>query len=259
MIGSRARTEQPADAYSDLDLILLVDDIDFFIRTDAWLGQLGKHHISFSEDTVAGGRERRVFFDGAMDVDFLFLWAGDIGRIQKDKDVLEILSRAYRVLFDKIGFDAVLRTMPLSRKPYVPLSESEYQNIVGNFWFHSIWAAKKALRGELWVAKSCVDGYMKSLLLQMIELHSHAVNGAAYDTWHNGRFIERWAEPRIAEKFKSIYGGYCAEEILRALSETAALFRRVAVETAEALRYPYPQEADAYAANYLGSLQLPGQ
>jgi aminoglycoside 6-adenylyltransferase len=36
IIGSKARTEQPADEYSDIDIILLVDDIEFFMQSDEW-------------------------------------------------------------------------------------------------------------------------------------------------------------------------------------------------------------------------------
>ena len=251
IIGSRARIECPADEYSDIDIILLVDDIDFFIQTDEWLDGLGEYHISFSEYTVANGKERRVFFDNAMDVDFLFLKASDIDRIEKDENFKEIISRAYRVLFDKISFSNVLNRMALSPDPHLLLPESDFENIVGNFWFHSIWAAKKVLRGELWVAKSCVDGYMKNLLLQMIELYSHAVNSSNYDTWHCGRFIEQWAEPWIVEKFPDIYAGYSVNDTLRALSETMDLFRKLAVDTAERLNYSYPHEADIYAEKFL--------
>ncbi len=255
IIGSRARTECPADEYSDIDIILLVDDIDFFIQSDEWLDRLGKHHISFSEYTVANGKERRVFFDNALDADFLFLQANDINKIEKDENVKGIISRAYRILFDKISFSDVLGRMTLSPEPYLLLSENDFKNIVGNFWFHSIWAAKKVLRGELWVAKNCVDGYMKNLLLQMIELYSHTVNSSNYDTWHCGRFIEQWAEPWIVERFPDIYGSYSANDIFRALFGTMDLFRKLAVETAGRLNYIYPHEADTYAENFLVNIK----
>lgn len=255
IIGSRARTEQPADEYSDIDIILLVDDIEIFMRSDEWLDSLGKYHISFDEDTVANGKERRVFFDNAVDADFLFLQANDIDTIEKDKDFKEIITRSYRILFDKIGFANVLRRMVLSSEPYLLLSESNFKNMVSNFWFHSIWAAKKVLRGELWVAKNCVDGYMKNLLLRMIELFSHTLNGSTYDTWHCGRFIEQWAEPWIVKKFPNIYAGYSVDDILGALHETMDLFRMLAIETADRLKYIYPHEADTYATNFLENVK----
>lgn len=255
IIGSRARTERPADEYSDIDIILLVEDIEFFIQSDEWLNKLGKYHISFSEYTVANGKERRVFFDNAFDADFIFLQANEIDRIEKDNDLKTMISRSYRILFDKIGFDGALRRMVLPTESYLPLSESEFKNIVNNFWFHSIWAAKKVLRGELWVAKTCVDSYMKDILLKIIELYSHAVNGSTYDTWHCGRFIEQWAEPWVVEQFPNIYARYQADDILQALFETTELFRKLAIETSERLNYAYPYDADKYAVNFLESVK----
>ena len=257
IIGSRARTERPADEYSDIDIILLVDDIEFFIQSDEWLNKLGKYHISFSEYTVANGKERRVFFDNAFDADFIFLQANEIDRIEKDNDLKTMISRSYRILFDKIGFDSALRRMVLPTEPYLPLSESEFNNIVNNFWFHSIWATKKVLRGELWVAKACVDSYMKDILLKIIELYSHAVNGSTYGTWHCGRFIEQWAEPWIVELFPNIYARYHANDILQALLETIDIFRKLAIKTAERLNYDYPYDAENYAANFLESFKRP--
>ncbi len=251
IIGSRARTDHPADEYSDMDIILLVDDIEFFIQSDEWLNRLGKFHISFSENTIANGKERRVFFDNVLDADFLFFKANAIDKIVKDKDFKDIISRSYRILFDKIGFDDVLQKLVLSPEPYSLISESEFVNIVSNFWFHSIWAAKKVQRSELWVAKNCVDGYMKNLLLQMIELYTRAVKGSSYDTWYCGRFIDKWAEPWIVAEFPNIYADYSADDIFRALSKTMILFRKLAIKTAERLNYIYPNETDLYASNYL--------
>lgn len=255
IIGSRARTECPADEYSDIDVILLVEDVEFFIQSDEWLNKLGKYHISFSEYTVANGKERRVFFDNALDADFIFLQANDIDRIEKDNDLKTMISRSYKILFDKIGFNGALRRMVLPTEQYLPLSESEFKNIVNNFWFHSIWASKKVLRGELWVAKTCVDSYMKDILLKIIELYSHVVNGSTYDTWHCGRFIEQWAEAWVVEQFPNIYSRYQAYDILQALFETADLFRKLAIEVAQRLNYDYPYDADKYAANFLKSVE----
>ncbi len=255
VIGSRARTEHPADEYSDVDIVLLVEDIEFFIESDEWLNGFGKYHISFTEDSIADGKERRILFDNALDVDFIFIQANDIDRIEKDTYVTEMIGRSYRILFDKIGFEAVLQRMVSSLKPYMLPSESDFKNTACNFWFHTIWAAKKVLRGELWVAKNCVDGYMKNMLLKMIEIYSHAVNSLTYNTWHSGRFVEQWAEPWIVEEFSEIYAVYSDIDILRALFKTIELYRKLAVETAKRLKYKYPYEAERYALNYLDNIK----
>ncbi|AGF57256.1 aminoglycoside 6-adenylyltransferase [Clostridium saccharoperbutylacetonicum] len=37
LIGSQSRKDNCADEYSDIDVILFVSDIDFFIKSDEWL------------------------------------------------------------------------------------------------------------------------------------------------------------------------------------------------------------------------------
>ncbi len=96
--------------------------------------------------------------------------------------------------------------------------------------------------------------YMKHLLLRMIEWHTRATNGWDYDTWHHGRFLERWADPRAVKGLRDAYAHYDEEEeeeeeedVRRALLATMDLFRWLAIETAEQLSYPHPTLADEHA------------
>ena len=247
VIGSQAREYNQADEYSDLDLIMFVDDPDYFVYSDKWLEEIGGFHISFLEDTFVGSKERRVLFDGALDVDFI--------PISKDaaydaiNAVESILARGYKIIIDKIG----LRDMiPVSCNHTCGLpSENEFVNLVGDFWYHTVWTVKKLKRGELWAAKSCADGYMKHKLLTMIEYHTRALRGADYDTWHNGRFIEEWADRRIIEMLPKCFSRYDNADIKSALLSSMDLFRLTAVETAEKLGFQYPVKADEYASAWV--------
>jgi aminoglycoside 6-adenylyltransferase len=247
LIGSQSRQDKWADEYSDIDVILFVSDIDFFINSDEWLNFLGKYYISFVEETISGGMERRVFFENAMDADFIFLQADDMSRID---ELSEIVSRSYKILMDKGNFKDIIHSVAKSYKPFYMPSENEFQNLVSEFWFHVIWAAKKVLRGERWSAITYVDGYMKKILLKIIEYYSHALHGVDYDTWHNGRLIEQWAEPWIVKEFQSIYAGYSDKDIMNALSATMNLFQKISIETADKWDYQYPVISEKYAAEW---------
>ena len=253
LIGSRARAERPADEYSDLDVILLVDDIEPFLHTDGWLAGLGEVGLSFVEDTVAGGKERRILFADGQDVDFLFLRADALAALAHDRGFREVAA-THRVLFDKVGVDAVLPAMESGVAPAAAPSAEEFTNAVHNFWFHTVWAMKKVRRGEWWVAKQCVDGYLKGLLLTMLEWHAHALHGLGYRTWHSGRFLEQWAEPWVVEALPSTFGAYGAEGICAALEGTMALYHRAAAECAGCLGYAYPAGAEDFARACLQGL-----
>ena len=252
LIGSQSRQIDCADEYSDIDVMLFVSDIDFFINSDEWISSLGKYYISFVEKTVSGGMERRVIFENAMDADFIFLQADDFSRIN---ELSEIVSRSYKMLLDKDNFTDIISHVAQSDKSFSIPSESEIQNLISEFFFHVIWASKKVMRGEIWAAITCVDGYMKKLLLKMIEYHSHALHGTDYDTWHNGKFIERWAEPWVVKEFQNIYARFSDKDIMKALLNTMNLFQKIAIETMDKCDYEFPVISNKYATEWFNNIK----
>lgn len=280
VLGSRARTgtDTPADAYSDLDLLLLAEDPNRYLDDAGWVAQIGRPRVTFVEETATGGgRERRVLFDGGLDVDFsifpvaVFAGLSDaLGQaaharttaptppadasparqaIEAAYALKDVARRGIRILADKDGLLA--HALPLlDRLPPADTSPSpsahDFSETTNDFWYHAVWTAKKLRRGELWVAKSCCDSYMKALLLRMLGWHARAVRGVG-DTWHGGRFVERWADPAALAALRDAYARYDAGEVRRALRATMDLFRRIAGETAAARGFPYPADADEYA------------
>ena len=90
--------------------------------------------------------------------------------------------------------------------------EGEFLNHVNDFWYHAVWTAKKLRRGELYTAKGCLDSHMKRRIREMAECHAWAVHGPNYDTWHEGRFLEKWANPRVVEGLRTAYASYDAAD-----------------------------------------------
>lgn len=268
VIGSRARKERPADKWSDLDLLLLTTHPQRYLKSTTWLKPLGAYSLTFLEGTVSGGQERRVLFTDGLDVDFnprpasqirdlgLFVETGKgSSRTARFATIASrVFRRGVRVVVDKDGFATVISVLSKWTAPAGPPSEAEFLNVVQDFLYHAVWTAKKLRRGELLVAKSCCDGYMKNLLTDMLECHARALHGWDYDTWHDRRFFEQWADPRAVEGLKSAFATYDERSVQTALLETLALFRWVALETAERLGYRYPLEGDAAADGWVNSV-----
>lgn len=257
LFGSRARAVNAADQYSDYDIIFLVKDVDYFLNTDQWLNQIDKYYISFQEPTAAGGQERRVFFKDSMDMDFLFYDVQVSERLAADPTIQSFFSRGYRVLVDKIDFKGAIERNKPSESPEETraiFTEKEFINLANTFWFHSIWSVKKVLRGELWSAKCCIDGYMKDLLRQLLEGYSKAVNTKDFEVWHDGRFFDSWVDDQVKEQLKTAYGTYDTEGILEALKNTMLIFSEVSGRTAALLNYNNPITAETYAVEQLEKL-----
>src|SRR3712207_4474218 len=54
VVGSRARTDRPADEWSDLDLVVVVTDPQPYLTTTDWLAQIAVPHLTFLEPTAIG-------------------------------------------------------------------------------------------------------------------------------------------------------------------------------------------------------------
>jgi aminoglycoside 6-adenylyltransferase len=257
VIGSRARTDHPADEWADLDIIVFATDVERTIATADWVEHIGAPWLTFVERTPDGGWERRVLFDGGLDVDFALAPAQALEQMAAgaiSPDVADIVRRGVRVLFDKDGLLARLGTVNLQAPLYQPPAETEFLNLVHDFWYHTVWTVKHLRRGEVWWAKSCCDMYLKERLRRMLEWHARAVNGPEHDTWMRGRFLEEWADPRAVAQLPEVFAHYDRQDIARALQETMGLFRWLAVETAQRWGYSYPTAGEQAATELVEKL-----
>lgn len=258
VIGSRARVDHPADEWSDLDVAIIARNPATYLESADWVAHISHPWLTFIEPTGDGrSRERRVLYEGGLDVDFAFIAVSLAQQMVAEgvpADVVDTLQRGTRVLLDKDGLAAQLRASATAPRLPQPLARATFLEIVNDFWYHAVWTAKHLRRRELWWAKSCSDGRMKELLRHMMEWHTHATKGQNYDTWLRGRFLEEWADPRALESLSGAFAHYEEEDVWRALFVTIDLFRWLAVETAEKLEYAYPAYGDERATKLVHHL-----
>jgi len=258
VIGSRARSDHPADRWSDLDVLIVASDPQRYCSAAGWLEAVGTPWLTFTEQTFDGGLERRVLFAGGLDVDFAFLpldAARQMVGTAPSPDVADILRRGARVLLDKDGLVAQLRPSETIVPAPQPPTQAEFLQVVHDFWYHAVWTAKHLRRGELWWAKGGCDNHLKGLLRRMLEWHAQATKGPDCDTWMRGRFLEEWADERAVEQLRHAFAHYDEADVWRALVVTMDLFRWVALETAGRLGYPYPALGDERATEFVYQLR----
>jgi aminoglycoside 6-adenylyltransferase len=258
LAGSTGRKNNPADEWSDYDLIVVTTDPPQYLTSMDWLVHIGNPWVSVIERTSAGEPfERRVLFEGGFDMDFIIISPENILRDFNNKSiVLEIIQSGRQVLLDKDAILSNLLDLSLPVQAVTRPSYQTFQEVVNDFWFHVAWTAKKIKRGELWVAKNCCDTYLKNLLLRMIEWEAKSVNGWDFNTWFNGRFLERWALPQTVDELHGVFAIYNAESVWQALQATQVMFRRVAMETASHLGYSYPIVCDEKVSNWITQIRV---
>jgi aminoglycoside 6-adenylyltransferase len=256
VVGSRGRVDHPADTWSDLDVVLVSTEPEWYLQSADWLNSIGEPWLTFVETTPIGGtKERRVVFAGGYDVDFA-IFSLDLFSQILDADLRIIAGRGVRILLDKDGMltriAVAVTAFPATAS--APPAQQECLQIVRDFWHHAFWAAKKLRRGELFIAKARCDERLKHLLLRIVTWHAQATHNWVYDTWHSGRFLDEWADPRIVARLHHAYAHYDAADIRRALLATMDLFRLVAQEVTASLDYQYPTEEDAHIVALVASV-----
>jgi aminoglycoside 6-adenylyltransferase len=268
VVGSRARTDHPADEWADLDLGILTTQPGSYAHDASWANAIGDVWIAYHDPV---GTTWHVMFAGGLDAGVAPLSASvlrparlllgtlrlvpAIRRVlpralrrrleDAEREIAAYCGRGVRILVDKRGRVArLLRMLPDPAPREGPPSRAEFDAVVAEFWFSAVWAAKHLRRGEVWYAKQHgVDGRMKALLLRMIELHALAAD-AAVDTWENGRFLEEWADAAALRELSNCFARYAVDDLWTALFATMTLFRRLARATAERLGCEYAVEAD---------------
>ena len=262
IVGSRARVEQPADEWADLDIVVFTSDPEYYLTKTDWTKSIGDYWLTFLEPTAAGNEtERRVLFEGGLDVDFaifpLRVYEGFVKNEGLSPEFMaqavDTFERGVRILVDKDKklSQFVDKMSSIERIPPHPPNQPEFLQVVNDFLYHALWTAKHLKRGELWWAKMCSDCHMQHLLLRMTEWHAHAMHGCNYDTWFRGRFLEKWADSRVVEGLHSAFAHYDVDDLSRALIEELKLFRWISQETAEKLQYQYPVEADEHVTEWI--------
>ncbi len=254
IVGSRARNDHPADEWSDMDIIIAASDTDRLLKKTDWLKNIDEPKVVFNERTPTGDIERRVLFECGLEIDFVVMSSDNAKAAANSDMVPSIIGRGVKIIVDKDGLAAGLK----APDKYVPENHlpglEEFLNTINDFWFHTVWTAKKLRRGELMQAKSCCDNYMKQLMANMLRWNAYCKNGVEYDTWHDYRFFEQWVEPAVLKAMKNAFAHYDEGDIWDALFITMGMFREVGRETAAMLKFDYPDDADDFASEYTKSL-----
>ncbi len=281
ILGSRARTDHPADEWADIDFAIAVKDPERYMRDRRWVADIGEAAVSYRDPNPSGATLHTLFRSG-VHADFGFIpmatarqavtivpWVRRLapvldrlpGSIAASLEAQvqeggEYFSRGSRAILDKDGvIDRFLALLTSAEPAAEPPFERDFAEAVGEFWFNAAWTAKHLRRGELWWATSNGWGaHMHPLLLRMIEWHTKARHGFDYETWRDGRFLEEWADPATVARLKGTYPDHDEDAAWKALFATMDLFRDLATDTAGRLNFDYPSEADDTVTEHVTQL-----
>jgi aminoglycoside 6-adenylyltransferase len=253
VVGSQARQDFPADAWSDLDLMVFATDFSAYFAIDNWVHELGDVWVSVPLQPPIDEPQCLILFAGGHKVDFHFFSTDELEVMVEMATLNEVYQRGYYPLVDKDGMASRLPPCPFKSPAYPQPSAEEFQATIHLFWYGVVSTAKAIRRRDLWSVKMS-DQILKRDLLKILEWHARAINGWEYDTWHNGRFLLEWTDSQTRQSLNEIFAHFDAADSWRALLTMIALFRRLGREAAEKLNYSYPTALDDNITRYLNHL-----
>ena len=251
VVGSRARREHPADAWSDLDIILFANDVETFQDSTDWIAALAPIWIAVIGRTVAGDPEQQILFEGVHQVDFVFHDAAILPGMREmiaSGNLPDILRRGIRMLVDKD--DQIVAPEPAGLPARMPPSEAEFRGWLDRFWFSAVYVAKQGARGDLLSFKGGEMG-LKNQLLALIEWHTRATYGWDTDTWHNARFLKEWADPRVYTQLQQTYTPFDAAATWDGFLALLDMVRWTSAEVSAHLGFAHPVEVHEQAYRFI--------
>ena len=253
IVGSRARTQDPADEWSDVDVVIVADDPSRYLAKSQWLADIGRCRLTFvQESPFAGLYERRAHFDGGTVFDLIVIAPEVMGLAADLPATADLLSRGWRVLVDKQGLAArfadLVGRSPTSRARTLPGS-ADLADATARFWHACIWTARKVCRGELWVATVAVNCGLHESLLQVLEWEAETrPGGEDTDVWFRGRFLERWADPAAVRLLGETFASYDDDSAARSLRILAGLYSDLIAQIARRVGCDPPRDIENYGS-----------
>jgi aminoglycoside 6-adenylyltransferase len=263
LTGSWARHDGPVDVFSDYDVILVVEDIHPFYEDRSWLDEFGRVLVAYWDpiQPLPGTDVETVgsvlLFEDGLHIDFTLWPAALMRQVAAGPELPPELDDGYRILVDKDGLTAAMKSSTeLACVPRRP-SEEEYQKCVEDFFSDAPYVAKCLWRDELLPAKWCLDYDMKHVFLRpMLEWRMECDYQWSAPAGVLGRGLKGRLPPELWLELEQTYVGAGLEENWEALLRTMALFRRAATEVAERLGYVYPLAMDEGVSAYVREVRL---
>jgi aminoglycoside 6-adenylyltransferase len=243
--GSLRRHDRPGDDWSDVDALLVVDDLaQWTEEIDArWVHEIAPVWINqLHPSPLPGINIRQVIFDGGYDSDLVVVDREKVKILTTDPAVARlVLGHGYVIAFDR---DNIFAAMPRPAEGAdIALPDAgEFHFVVSTTLYQMVWATKHFRRGEYWRAFDDLNCYMKERLLKLLEWQ--ALAAGATDVFPAAHKLESWAPQAELEAARRTYANGDPHAFGSALLAHHDLTRKIARPLAARLGFDYPDAAD---------------
>lgn len=254
MNGSRASPTAKQDIFQDYDIVYIVTDVEPFVEDGNWIKQFGEILIMQKPDEMDGvwDKDKTVFtylilFKDGNRIDLKLLNQSRVPNWHRDSQSL--------LLLDK---DEILGKYDLpSDKDYFPTqpTEKQFSDCCNEFLWVSTYVAKGICRKQLTYAKHMSEQIVKEKLIELLTWQVAIMTNHEKTLGYCGKYLEKYTDPDLWEKFKKTYVDYEWENMWQALFLMFEIFDHAAKIVSRHYRYFYNEKEHTEIIEYLRSVR----
>jgi aminoglycoside 6-adenylyltransferase len=254
MNGSRASPTANPDIFQDYDIVYIVTEVAPFVEDDNWIKQFGEILIMQKPDHMDGlwDKDKATFtylmlYKDGNRLDLKLLNQSRVPNWHRDSQSL--------LLLDKDGL--LGKYDPPSDKDYLPVqpTEKQFSDCCNEFLWVSTYVAKGICRKQLTYAKHMSEQVVKEKLIELLTWQAAILSNHEKPLGHCGKYLEKYIDPDLWEKFKKTYVDYKWENMWQALFLMFEIFDHVAKMVSRHYRYLYNEKEHRAVVEYLNSVR----
>ena len=245
------------DAYSDFDVIAVVNDVRSMVGDTTWQDHFGEVLISYWDplnlDASTGAEwvSSVTNYSSGLKIDFNLWSAQHYTDVTSGPDPYAEFDAGYRVLVDKDGLTSDLPaptyTSYIPRRP----DEATYLRLITDFLIGVPYVAKGLLRDQLLPTKWVLDFDMRfNYLVPMLEWRVECDHDWSLTTGNLGKGLKAHLPADTWSGLEATFTGADPEANWKALFDMIELFGRVSHEVGDLLGYTYPEDLIARVTDH---------
>lgn len=233
----------PIDDFSDLDIELVFEDSENYIKSKEWLFQFGdilNYYEEGIEEFEGKHAMKMVQYMDGVKVDFKiysieqFLAEVNSPILPEDWDI------GYEILADKDNLTSNLKPptyqVSIIKKP----SFEEFNKIVDNFWWDVTYIPKCLARGDLFYLKFMVEKIIRvEYFIPMIEWYVASQHHWDITTNKYGRLFKKYLSEQEWNQLEETFSGSDLSENWKACGKMLVIFDQMAIKVPESLKIEY--------------------
>ena len=263
LTSTRAIPDAIVDAYSDYDVVIVVDDVATMYRDRSWLTDFGEVLVSYWDPVHHDDASGAVWvgsvnnYRNGLKIDFSVWSRQRYADVTAGPDPHPEFDAGHQVLVDK---DRLTSTLPAATyRSYIPRppDEATYQTLITDFLIGVPYVAKSLLRDELLPAKWVLDFDMRfNYLVPMLEWRVECDHDWSLKTGSLGKGLRKQLPADAWDQLVGTFTGVDPESNWHALFQMIDLFGRTAEDVAEAQGFTYPHDLITDVAQHARDMRL---